>query len=121
MMRIYRFDAGVGMPIIQFNSQNVVVARGVRTINFTQSGVMHLGAGGVLGYHQAALPQLFMVIQGEGWVRGETNACVPIKPGQAAFWTKGEWHESGTAAGMSAIVVESDSLDPTVFMQEVVD
>ena len=42
-----------------------------------------------------------------------------IVPGQAAFWQIGEWHESGTETGLSAVVVESESLDPSVYMQEV--
>ncbi len=117
-MKIFRFDAGVGIPIKQFDSKNVVEARGVRTATRTQIGCMHLMAGGILGYHQATLPQLFMVIQGEGWVRGQSDVRVRVTPGQAAFWTKGEWHESGTDTGMSAIVIESETLDPTIYMKE---
>ncbi len=117
-MKRFRFDPAVGVPITQFDSRNVVIARGVRTTTFTQVGVMHLSAGGVIGCHQATLPQLFMVVAGAGWVRGASDARVPITVGQAAFWTKGERHESGTDSGMSAVVVESETLDPSVFMQE---
>ena len=118
-MKLYRFDGAVGVPITRFESRNVVIARGLRTTDATQVGVMHLGANGLVGYHQATTPQLFMVIAGEGWVRGEAGDHRPIVPGQAAFWQIGEWHESGTETGMSAVVVESESLDPSVYMQEV--
>ena len=77
---------------------------------------MYLGPGGRIGYHQASLPQLFLVVQGEGWVRGESPERVSIAAGRAAFWEKGEWHESGTATGMTAIVIESGTLSPAEFM-----
>jgi quercetin dioxygenase-like cupin family protein len=118
-MKLYRFEGAVGVPITRFESRNVVIARGLRTTDATQVGVMHLGANGLVGYHQATTPQLFIVVAGEGWVRGGAGENWRIVPGQAAFWQKDEWHESGTETGMSALVVESESLDPSVYMQEV--
>ena len=118
-MKLYRFDGAVGVPITRFESRNVVIARGLRTTDATQVGVMHLGANGLVGYHQATSPQLLMVIAGQGWVRGEAGDHRQIVPGQAASWQKDEWHQSGTETGMSAVVVESESLDPSVYMQEV--
>jgi hypothetical protein len=51
-------------------------------------------------------------VPGEGWVRGESSAKISIEAGQAAYWEKGEWHESGTETAMIAIVIESANLDP---------
>ena len=116
-MRIFRFDPRAGISLNQHNSRNVVLARGVRTTTPAQVGVMHLGADGVLGYHQASVPQLFMVVAGQGWVRGQSARREPIATGQAAFWSQGEWHESGTDTGLTAVVIESDSLDPSQYMQ----
>jgi len=67
------------------------------------------------------MPQLFLVVQGEGWVRGESPETRSITTGYAAFWEKDEWHESGTESGMTAIVieVESDTFDAGKFLQEV--
>jgi hypothetical protein len=73
---------------------------------------MHIGAGGMVGYHPAVTPQLFLLVQGEGWVRGKAAEQVPIHAGQAAFWQEGEGHASGSAAGMIAIVIESKGIHP---------
>jgi hypothetical protein len=64
------------------------------------------------------MPQLFLVLAGEGWVRGAESDRIQIEPGQAAFWTTGEWHESGSETGMTAVVIESPALDPSQFMVE---
>jgi quercetin dioxygenase-like cupin family protein len=71
---------------------------------------MYLGPGGLVGYHPTATYQLFAVIEGDGWVRGEGAERVPIRAGQAAFWQPGERHEAGTDVGMTAIVVETEAL-----------
>lgn len=117
-MKVFRFDAGTGRPIDRFDSVNVVLSRIGRLDGSVQMGCFHLGPGGVIGYHQATMPQLFLVVQGAGWVRGEGPERRPIAPGQAAFWTGGEWHESGSETGMTAVVVESEALAPDVFMPE---
>jgi len=39
------------------------------------------------------------------------TSAVPIRPGQAAFWEAGEWHETRSSTGMTAIVIESRKLD----------
>lgn len=111
-MKLFRFDAEVGRTIDRFGSINAMISRVTRTTGGAQIGCIHLGENGLVGYHQAVVPQLFLVVQGEGWVTGENREKVAIKAGQAAFWTAGEWHESGTATGMAAIVIESEQLDP---------
>jgi quercetin dioxygenase-like cupin family protein len=73
---------------------------------------MHIGAGGIVGYHQATVRQLFLVVAGTGWVRGTDESRQPIAAGQAAYWEAGEWHESGSQDGMTAIVIEATTLDP---------
>lgn len=115
-MRIFRFDPEVGRRIDQFGSVNVILSRIVRLTAGARVACMHLGSQGVVGYHQAAAPQLFLVVQGEGWVRGEAPERVPVRPGLAAFWEKGEWHETTTETGLTAIVIEGESLDPAEFM-----
>jgi hypothetical protein len=117
-MKLFRFDAGVGQAIGNFGSVNLVFSRIVRPNADVRISCMHLGAQGKVGDHQAATPQLFLVVQGEGWVRGAARDLIPITVGTAAFWEKDEWHESGTETGMTAIVIESEALDPAEFMPE---
>ncbi len=115
-MDIFRFDSDVGKSITQYGSSNVVLSRVLHLTTEAHVRCFHLGVGGVVGYHQATLPQLFLVVNGTGWVRGESNKRLAISVGQAAFWAKGEWHESGTADGMMAMIIEGENLHPEQYM-----
>lgn len=115
-MKRFRFDQQAGRTIDRFNSVQATISRVVRTPEAVTIGCIHLEAGGVVGYHPAVCPQLFLVVNGEGWVRAEGTERIPIQTGQAAFWITGENHESGTETGMTAIVIEGEGLDPESFM-----
>jgi hypothetical protein len=122
-MRIYRFDAEAGRRISHFDSDFVMTR--IAHITGDRKGIadffigcMHIGAGGIVGYHQAATPQLFLVVAGIGWVRGEEETRRPIAPFEAAFWQHGEWHEAGSEAGMTVFVIEGERVDPARFLPE---
>lgn len=116
-MKLFRFDAGVGREIEAFGSVHLTMSGILRLNGEAHVGCMHIGAGGVVGYHQATLPQLFLVVQGMGWVRGAEERRVQVSAGQAAWWEAGEWHESGSDDGMVAIVIEGDHVDATQYMK----
>jgi len=103
------------MKITKFDS-DFVMSRIVRTINATHIGFMYLAENGMIGYHQATMPQLLLVVSGEGLVRGESDEYIKVEPGTAIFWKKGEWHETKTEAGLNAIVIESEELNPSAYM-----
>ena len=63
---------------------------------------------GVLGCHRTRRHQLFAVMSGAGWVAGADGVRVPISVGQAASWSPGEVHESGSETGMAVLIVASD-------------
>jgi quercetin dioxygenase-like cupin family protein len=117
-IRLFRFDDQVGRSIERFDSHELRLSSIARPTGRVQVGCMHLGANGCVGYHQATVPQLFLVVSGKGWVRGEALDRVPIQEGQASFWEAGEWHAAGTDNGMMAVVLEAEELDPSVFMPE---
>jgi quercetin dioxygenase-like cupin family protein len=106
-MKILRFDPQAGRRIEQFGSTNVILSGIARLSAEAQVSCMYIGPGGTVGYHPAVTPQLFLVVQGEGWVRGESAEQAPIRAGQAALWEAGEGHACGSAAGMTAIMIES--------------
>ncbi len=115
-MVIFRFDSEMGKQITQYGSVNVILSRVLHVTAAADIRCFYLSAGGIVGYHQATTPQLFLVVNGAGWVRGESNERLAISVGQAAFWERGEWHESGSVDGMMAIVIEGENLEPTNFM-----
>ncbi|NUU64307.1 hypothetical protein [Paenibacillus agri] len=49
-------------------------------------------------------------------VRSETDEYFKIQAGDAVFWTQEEWHETRTKTGLTALVIESETLNPSVYM-----
>jgi hypothetical protein len=115
-MKIFRFDPEVGKSIDRFNSSGFIISRVVQLFDEAVVNCAYLSWNGVIGYHKATIPQLFLVVHGEGWVRAETSDKTSIKAGQAAYWEKGESHESGTETGMTVIIIEGLNFDPAKLM-----
>jgi quercetin dioxygenase-like cupin family protein len=119
-MKLFRLDPEVGKSINAYGSSAFVISKLVRVSNETDIKCAYLKPNGVIGCHQTTKDQLFVVVQGEGWVRGESpESRRPIQTGQAAFWDEGEWHESGTETGMVVILIEGEEIDPTKTMPTV--
>jgi hypothetical protein len=118
-MKIFRFDTDVRQPITQYSSAGASIARIAQLQGDFRIDCIALDRDGILGYHQASLEQLFLVVRGDGAVRGEPDEWLGIYSGQAAFWKSGEWHETRTESGLTAIVIEGAGLDPFCFMEEV--
>jgi quercetin dioxygenase-like cupin family protein len=74
---------------------------------------LEFGPGGVLPGHEAPSPQLFVCLGGSGWVRsGRDGGRFELVEGQAALFEPGEWHESGSDATMTVLVLEAGALEP---------
>ena len=116
-MQLFRFDPNVGRNIDAYGSRQAMLSPIGQVDGKITVVCFYLQAGGVIGYHPAAMPQLFMVVQGEGEVRGEEEQWVAIQAGQAAFWQAGEGHETTTENGLVAIVIEGEGLEPGRWMQ----
>jgi quercetin dioxygenase-like cupin family protein len=118
-MKIFRFDPEVGKSIDNYDSSGIILSKVVHLLDEAVVSCAYLSSDGVIGSHQATIPQLFLVVKGEGWVRSETSEKTSIKAGQAAYWEKGEWHESGTDTGMTTIIIEGVNFDPAELMPPV--
>ena len=112
-------DASGGRHRVDPKTSKVVISPIFISQSETRFACFHIGPGGFIPQHPAVGPQLFCVVEGEGWVAGEDGNKVPIVAGQAAYWAPGETHESGTEGGMRAIVVECPSFDPAAYMREI--
>lgn len=95
---------------------------GTRHVRLWQAGILDGAAqtrvhvarfdkDSLLGRHPTKIWQLFMVIEGFGWVSGEDQVHFPISMGQAVLWHPGEEHDSGSETGMSVLILAS-STDP---------
>jgi quercetin dioxygenase-like cupin family protein len=107
-VKVVRFDPT--RAITEFGSRETTIAGVARCSGSTRVAIMRLSAGGLVGAHKAAGPQLFLVMEGAGWVRANGERT-PIVAGEGALWEDGEWHETGSQAGLSAVVVEADSIE----------
>lgn len=119
-MKIYNFGPKRGGKIEKYNS-DFIFSKIIRSNGEVKVSCFHLGANGVVGYHEAINQQLFLILKGKGWARGKFPNRIPIAENQAVFWGKNEWHEAGTDAGLVAIVIEGDFENPSDFMGTVWD
>ena len=110
-MKIFRFDRDTGRMIERHNSSGFILSSVAYLLEEAIIHCAYLDPQGVIGFHQANQPQLFLVLHGEGWVRGESPERKPIQAGQGAYWGKGEWHETGTDTGMTAMIIEAGHFD----------
>ena len=116
-MQLFRFDPGVGRNIEAYGSRQATLSPIGQIDGKITVVCFYLEAGGIIGNHPAAGPQLFMVVQGQGEVRGEEAQWMAIKAGQAAFWQAGERHETMTENGLVAVVIEGEGLEPGRWME----
>lgn len=114
-MKFYRFDQDSGKQITKFDS-NFVMSRIIQTSENAHIGCMHIPANGAVGYHQAVSPQLMLIMAGAGQVRSGNDGFIEVKAGEAVFWENGEWHETISENGLTAIVIESEALIPSEYM-----
>ena len=110
-MKIFRFDPETGKNIDHYNSSGFILTRVAHLLEEAVIQCAYLEPNGLIGYHQATVPQVFLVVQGEGWVRGQALERTKIQTGQGAYWEQGEWHEAGTETGMTAIMIEAVHLN----------
>lgn len=111
LVKVYSFDKENGKRITAFDS-NFFLTRIAKTESATHTGVVFLEPGEIIGFHEAVVPQILLVIEGEGWVRSDTQEKQRIKKGEAVSWAKGEGHETTTEKGLTAVIIEAEELQP---------
>jgi quercetin dioxygenase-like cupin family protein len=77
-----------------------------------QAACFRVAAGGRVARHPAAADQILAVVEGRGWVSTGDGPEEPIEAGEAVYWRRGEEHETRTDTGLTAIVIEAESLAP---------
>jgi quercetin dioxygenase-like cupin family protein len=68
--------------------------------------VIRIEPGGSIGAHPTGFGQLFIVVEGEGWVAGPDGVRQSLKAGSAAHFSRGEMHSKGSDTGMTAIMLQ---------------
>ncbi|MGG1343896.1 cupin [Bacillus thuringiensis] len=114
-MKIFDFSEKMGKQISAFQS-NFIMSKIVNHQGNVHIGAMHLQENGIIGYHEAVVSQLLLIMDGEGYVCGADKEKVKIRAGQAVFWEKGEFHETSTEHGLLAIIMEAENLEQSIVM-----
>ena len=79
--------------------------------SLVQAAIFRLAPGGGLSRHPATYPQILAVLAGSGVVSGQDGIEEPIVAGEAIFWHEGEEHETRSTNGLTALIIEGQSLD----------
>jgi quercetin dioxygenase-like cupin family protein len=119
-MKRFQWDQA-SFALTAFDSRHAWITHLARSDSRTSLVCIQIEAGGIVGHHETLGEQLFIVVSGSGWVRGEAAQRYAIQTGQAAYWREGEWHEAGSDAGMSVIIIESDRLQLPPKLVEITD
>jgi quercetin dioxygenase-like cupin family protein len=77
-----------------------------------QAAIFRIAPGGRIARHPASIPQILAVLEGAGEVSGADGVAEPIGAGEAVFWRAGEEHETTSASGLTALILEGDGLEP---------
>ena len=76
-----------------------------------QAAIFRFEPGGQLRRHSGTDPQIFAILEGSGEVSGADGNVEPIEAGEAVFLHEGEEHEMKSAAGLTALIIQGESLD----------
>lgn len=70
---------------------------------------IHFVPGGAIGPHPAGFDQLFLVVQGSGWVAGADGVRISVDANCGAFVPRGEVHSKGSQTGMLALMFQAST------------
>lgn len=76
-----------------------------------QAAIFRFEPGGRLLRHPATNPQILAVLDGSGEVSGAGGVDEAIEAGEAVFLHEGEEHEMKSDVGLTALIIEGESLD----------
>ena len=106
-IRLVDFTAQSARTIEQFAStgaSSVTLAHGNGE---SHAYAVHFAPGGTIGPHPAGFDQLFLVVEGAGWVAGADGVRISVGTNCGAFVPKGEVHSKGSETGMLALMVQA--------------
>jgi quercetin dioxygenase-like cupin family protein len=107
------FGHNPGEPITDWGSHGATHAPLARGDGDAHVTVVHIQPGGELGRHPTGWAQLWVIVSGSGWVSENDGPRVEMDAGEAVLIERGTVHAKGSAAGMTALVVQVTNLHRT--------
>lgn len=105
-MRVIEFSRSRAQPIDLYNSVSASSVRLGDGAGEAHVHCLYFEPGGSIGEHPTGFGQLFLVMNGSGWVAGADGARVNVSAGQGAFFERGESHSKGSESGMTVLMVQ---------------
>lgn len=121
-MRIFRFDPVVDGADDQFGGVKAIISRIVSLDDRTAINAVYIHPNESIRQQQVMLQRLFLLVEGKGWIKNESDKKYALQEGQAVFLEKAELHEAGTESGVTAVIIEGENIDPAKlipYLQEV--
>jgi quercetin dioxygenase-like cupin family protein len=112
-VKIIDFSAERAEPIARFASVGASSVRLGDGHGEAHVYCVRFEPGGKIGEHPTGFGQLFLVVEGAGWVSGQDGVRVELMVGQGAYFARGELHAKGSDVGMTAIMIQIQDLEPT--------
>ena len=110
-MKLYRFEKENGQEVHNYSSVSSFYTKIMKTVEPTNIGLMYIEKGGIIGYHEAPVAQLFIIVEGEGWIEGEDRNKIILQSGEGVLWKKGEGHSCGSDNGTTALVIQASHMN----------
>ena len=109
-MRVIEFSRNRAQPIELFASSSASSVRLADGRGEAHVYCVYFEPGGCIGEHPTGFGQLFLVMDGSGWVAGADGSRVTLTAGQGAIFENGERHSKGSEGGMTALMVQVSTL-----------
>lgn len=108
-IRLVDFTAQSARSIEQFASTGASSVVLVHGNGESHAYAIHFVPGGTIGPHPAGFDQLFLVVEGVGWVAGADGVRISVGRHCGAFVPKGEVHSKGSETGMLALMIQASN------------
>lgn len=77
-----------------------------------QAAIFRFAPNGHIHRHPTTVPQILAILDGAGEVSGSNGEFEPVAAGDAVYFEAGELHETRSAEGMNALIIEAVDLTP---------
>jgi quercetin dioxygenase-like cupin family protein len=111
-LRIVRFAEDQATEVREFSSRGALAVELAHGAADSHVYAIHMCAGGEIGPHPAGFDQLFLVVQGSGWVAGAEGSRHTLSVFEGVLIPSGEIHSKGSECGLVALMVQAGRLSP---------
>src|SRR5262249_28415339 len=112
-MRLLPATGAAWEVIEQYASRGATTTRLADGSGEAHVHLLRIAAGGIIDRHEAGFGQLWIVVEGRGWVAGDDGQRRQVRAGDVAFFDRGEDHSKGSDSGMTVVMVQVYDLVPS--------